>query len=325
MKTPSSISNFNWLIKETLKGLSIVLLVFLFIVALKSILSSTFSPTSYGLGGLLKEKELDILFVGSSHTRQSYDVALIEKRCNCKAYALAYSGMDPHMMDVILRYIQERTSIKIKKIIVEAYAFKIVSEPSFSDSRIYSEAPIGLKYEIIKSISRNVKGMDAYDLFNLIVNENNESLLTSPVSNPILARVSYRGGYRNKKTNLLDAEKFSKLTEIVKEKVSYRENAVQISAIASIASMFPPDTLVFIDPPMPFPVSNNNVTLKAAARFKSIVTNAGHPYIAPWENSELTKIPQHFEDWNHLSHIGRGLYSEDVVKILATNLNKKNR
>ncbi|HXH73674.1 MAG TPA: hypothetical protein VNJ08_01820 [Bacteriovoracaceae bacterium] len=317
MKTASSTFSSSWLIKHTLLGLGIIAILTGSVLLTKSHLSSYFAPTSYGIGGLLKVKEIDLLFIGSSHTRQSYNVALIEKKCNCKAYALAYSGMDPHLMYIYLSYLKTRNDLKIKKIVFEAYSFKLIADPSLSDSRIYSEAPFELKLKLLESISSNVPGMDFRKLFNLVVNENNESLIAAPVANYALDLVSYKGGYKNKVTGSLSEKEFSELHKVVSNKLKYIENDIQIQSLKKIQDLYNSTKIIFVDPPMPEPITHNAITSKAMIRYKEIIEGMGYKYLAPWYGLERARKPSNFQDWNHLSNIGRDIFSEEIVDKLA--------
>lgn len=313
MQIASSIFSFKWLIKHFIKGIALVLILFSIATPIKLYLSYKLAPYTHGLNALLQEKELDLLFIGSSHTRQSYDISIIEKKCNCKAFALSYSGLDPHLMNIILEYIKENSDLKVKKIVIEAYAFKMIAPPSFSDSRIFSHAPIELKFKLLRAIHKNVKEFDFRRLYQLLIAENNESLLTFFPTNKILSKYSYKGGYQNKTTTILSEADYIKSYENVDLYLSkLKNNKIQIQAVKEIMSRYGQDEIIFIDPPMPYPVITNKTTVAAMDTFKNLTENSGYKYLVPWLTNNESKTPDNFSDWNHLSNKGRKIYSEEI-------------
>src|SRR4051794_30940285 len=72
-------------------------------VAFKYRFEHRFAPRNMGYQGLLAHPETKILFVGSSHTRQSYDIRLIEQTIGKSSYLLSYNGLDMNEIQLLLR------------------------------------------------------------------------------------------------------------------------------------------------------------------------------------------------------------------------------
>ncbi len=291
-----------------IKSLFLTLLIFTFLVASKFYFSHLFTSKHYGLGVLKAEDQIDILFIGSSHTRQSYDIKEIEKSCKCSVKAISYSGLDPYFMEPIIQYIKE--NYNIKRWVIEPYVFKLIAPPKISDSRLFTDAPPSLKYKILKNLSNlNVSWKD---FFNLIVLENNETLASSLIMNKISSVYSYNGGYKNKVMPPIDLNEFNNSGENVEQFYGMKRNLLQINSILQIKDILKKDKVLYIDPPMPNPVLTHPLTTAMILEYKSILPQ----YQSPWYRSGPSLAPKFFTDWNHLSTNGRNVYTRMIVELL---------
>jgi len=99
------------------KSVGFVLMVatcFALLVGAKYVFSDRFSPRTLGLTGLLHETDIGCLFIGSSHTRQSYDVALLQERTGESAYLVSYNGLGPFLMEPLMRFIADNGKPRVK-------------------------------------------------------------------------------------------------------------------------------------------------------------------------------------------------------------------
>ena len=86
--------------------LLLVCFVPLFVLAyLKFECEHLFAPRNMGIGGLLADDKTQLLLIGSSHTRQSYDVKKLEDETGVPSFLVAYNGMDLVAIDQIVSYL----------------------------------------------------------------------------------------------------------------------------------------------------------------------------------------------------------------------------
>src|SRR5258706_15920629 len=101
--------------------------------------SHYFASEQSGVHGLAVNAPVDILFIGSSHTRQSYDARLMEQRTGKSVFLVAYNGLDPVSMVPVLKRAfagKEKPGICV----VEAYGAIIGRPHEVQDSRLFVEA-----------------------------------------------------------------------------------------------------------------------------------------------------------------------------------------
>ncbi len=313
MKTASSIFSFKWFVKTSIKSAAILFVLVLIIVVSKNYLSQYIAPKSYGLNGLSEFKELDYLFIGSSHTRQSYDIKLFEKLCKCRAYSLSYSGLDPYFISLILPEILKE--VVVKNLIIESYSLKMIAKPRLSDSRVFSHGSLEIKKQIIQGLDH--LNVPRKEIVSLIVNENNDDFLSFFITNSILSKFSYRGGYTNKVMKQIEDSEFANSGKNVDLSLEPKINVAQVSALSSIISTAKSsDNVFFIEPPMPAPVFENRITQLGIDTFKKELASYGFKYINLWLDGEKLKERRYFHDWNHLSTLGRDVFTKDVFNFL---------
>jgi hypothetical protein len=110
--------------------------------------SHYFAPQQSGVRGLAVNSPVDILFIGSSHTRQSYDARLLEQKTGKKVFLVAYNGLDLVNMVPVLRRVLA-TEAKPKLLVVEAYGAILGRPHAVQDSRLYFEADPKLKRALL--------------------------------------------------------------------------------------------------------------------------------------------------------------------------------
>src|SRR5579863_10355412 len=67
-----------------------------------------FAPKNMGIEGFLAQRNVGLLLIGSSHTRQGYDVARLEEETGVPAFLIAYDGTDLVAIDQIVSYLIDR-------------------------------------------------------------------------------------------------------------------------------------------------------------------------------------------------------------------------
>ena len=283
--------------------------------------SHYFAPEQSGVRGLAMNAPVDVLFIGSSHTRQSYDVRLMEQKTGKKVFLVAYNGLDPvNMVPVLKRVLAE--SEKPKLLVVEAYGAILGRPHAVQDSRLFFEADPRLKSELLAEFLKPPRGFDRQtlerhlDAFALLVNRNNEAIVAYPLNRILLPNLSYHGAYADKFVPGLTEEQFRKLRVPLDGKVS--ADPEQRAALREIvrlvrAAKVP---IVFAESPLPGPVAALPVMRGLKASLKRALAEEQVAYFDGEEGFPLDD-PTLFADSNHLSTKGRALFTERVAEWLA--------
>jgi hypothetical protein len=151
--------------------------------------------------------------------------------------------------------------------------------------------------------------INAYlDVFSLLANRNNETIVTWPLLHGVMDRLSYHGSYVGKNMPGLDPAAFARLSVPIEgdRPVDEQLHALhQIIAIAR-ASKVP---LALVDTPVPGPVAAQPLIGTLTLVWQRVAQAERVPYVSgaagfPTGDSSL------FSDSSHLSTAGRELYTQ---------------
>ena len=137
----------------------------------------------------LEQNGTDILFIGSSMFRQgidTYDRNVSGKR----AYQLTYNGLQPFAEYITLKKVLEKTDIEL--LVIDMYPYTVNDVPKTSDTRLFQDQSFTFIYDLFSQMHQ-YGDADYYDLFEMIVQSNNEMFLTWPASYPFINKRYYRG------------------------------------------------------------------------------------------------------------------------------------
>ena len=129
------------------------------------------------MGGLVRQKDLDYLFIGSSHVRSSYDVKQIEESTGIKGYAFSYAYFSyPFAYQVLKYFIEDDEDVDVNNfnpvftvydifLLMEMLSFvknndKYEAEAGKHDDMIFATAIAVQLYKIYAkytSISKGIK------------------------------------------------------------------------------------------------------------------------------------------------------------------------
>jgi hypothetical protein len=296
----------------------VVTVAFAGLAGLKYRCSHLLAPKSSGISGAIREQRLDYLFLGSSHTRQSYDIDFFQKRTGKSAFAVAYNGLSPVVMDTIVRYLEESHRLKVGTYLLEAYVYSALKVPALEDTRLFFDSPPDLKAMLLRLLSEKAPSFDWRRRYELLALANNEAILTYPVSYALLARQSYRGGYTNKVIGGLTPEEFERLKSPLQGAAEPSLNPEQVRSLQSLFEFIKARGLrvVFIEAPLPKPVGETPFTSFNKRYLGSLIKEAGFIYLDGDTVFEVGN-PDYFADNNHLSTKGRQFFTEKVVDFLS--------
>lgn len=281
-----------------------------------------FGPIQSGVSGFLNQEKVDVLILGSSHTRQGIDVRILEKGLKQNCFAVAYNGMDPKSHGMVLDELYRMTKSKPSRVLVEAYVYAAGRDPQVYDARMFMQSPLSTKYRILDEIIYWQKNpWDPKRLFELTVSGGIATIFTFPVSRFMADRMSYKGSYTRKYLPGMMDENFSKVADDAYtagvDDITLK--ASQSEALNSLFLFAKKNGLIlqFFETPMPKDVLNIPQIARAVQELKAFIEEAGFTYVNfALDGSFDHSDPTHFTDWNHLSTKGRDLHSKMLAEWL---------
>jgi hypothetical protein len=285
------------------------LLLMSLLVTVKFLLEDRLAPTDVGIHGVLQLQRVDLLLVGSSHTRQGYDARLLESLTGASAFIVAYNGLDPVGMVPVVRAILSNPQRHPKLLVIEANCVRLSHLPDVEDPRLFFDSPPAIKAQLIDDYLRTHHyDRDSYvDVFSLIVNRGNDAIATWPFLHRIMSNLSYHGGYMGKNMPGLDPAAFSKLRVPIDGE---RPNPEQIAALHMIIELAKMNhvAVVLVDTPAPAPVEAQPVIAAMQQEWQHLAAVEAVPYARGIDGFSNTD-PALFSDSSHLSTAGRTLYT----------------
>lgn len=287
--------------------------VLLCLVTVKFFTEHKFTSSSSGFEAALSQPSLDLLLIGSSHTRKSYDMQILERETGDPSlFLVSYDGLDMISMSQMLDYMASKPGRCPRHVVVEAYGAMLGRGFDLQDPRYFAEAPPSMKLEILRSYAAGRPYPLAFlDAFDLIVNRGNDEIAAYPLYAWAQRVDSYKGGRAAFNFPGMTAEQFHEL------KASYyatTPNPDQVAALTRIMDLAASQhiALIFIDTPMPAPVSSDPVIASFRKYFKDAVTARGFPYLDGNQGFPVDD-PSLFTDSNHLSSKGREEFTARVA------------
>jgi hypothetical protein len=265
-----------------------------------------------GYPGYLAAPPPDLLLIGSSHTRQSYNIPAIESATGRSAYILAYGSLDLNYMDLLLQDLLRQPERRPKIVVLEAYSAKLARQPDVGDYRLFYDAPPRLKFRLMANYLHHHSGISAWmDLFDLVINRGTDQILTAPLNSRILCNLSYKGGYRNKVVQGITEDEFRSLHAEIAG--SYPDKA-QLAALRDIIELCRRDhiRLVLAESPMPAPISSKPEIQRLKRDFREEAQANHLPYL-DGDAAFPTSDPSLFADAGHLSTAGRDRYTANLI------------
>jgi hypothetical protein len=284
-------------------------------IALKNGLEHRLGPKNMGYQGLLANRDTKILFIGSSHTRQSYDARIVESVTGKSTYVLAYSSLDLTAMDVLIKdWVADRRN-RPELVVLEAYSAFLARKPDLQDTRVYFDAPPPLKQKYAETFLSFHPGLSGkLDVFDLLVNRNNELILAYPVNRELTKRVSYKGSYIKQVPGVSEQE----FRNFRGELSGSSPDQAQYASLEDMVNLLREHNIAvaLVESPLPVSVSMQPDVQTLKAVFRNYAESRGVLYIDgdvgfPNDNPAL------FADSNHLSTEGRALYTKMVAEKLA--------
>ncbi len=282
--------------------------------------------SNYGITSL-EQNGTDILFIGSSLFRQGIDTKNLSTGQK-STYLLAYNGFQPFAEYITLKEVFKHTSIKCLVIDMDPY---IVSrEAKLSDARLFQDQSFGFIYELFSQIHKHGSA-DYYDLFEMIVQSNNETFFTWPLSYPFINERYYRGSKIGESASST-AEQLNN-AELDKNHES-ELSSIQISALENIIELCRENNVevIFLEAPKYKRVYENGTYSNLMQTYLQFLQDKNTRIIISNTTAEACSAPSYvevyefdssdaslFNDLNHISSAGRNTFTQTLMPFFNNN------
>lgn len=287
--------------------------ILLCLVTLKFFIEHKFTSSNAGFEAALAQPQLDLLLIGSSHTRKSYDVRMLEQSTGDPSlFLVSYDGLDTISMAQMLDVMASTPGHCPRHVVVEAYGAMLARPFDLQDPRYYADATPAMKIAILRAyVAGRPFSSSFLDVFDLVVNRGNNEIVAFPLYAWAQKIDSYKGGRSGFNFPGMTAEQFSQLKA---EYHGTKPNPAQVAALNHIMDLAASHNiaLLFVDTPMPSPVSSDPVMQSLRHDFQQLVTARGFTFIDGNRNFPVND-PALFTDSNHLSSRGRDEFTARIA------------
>jgi hypothetical protein len=291
------------------------------LVGTKVLLEDRCAPLTSGIHGALQQRDVQVFLLGSSHTRQGYDIAELERLTGSRDFAVAYDGLDlagmVPLVQVLLPEWQRRAPHGPRLLVLEAYSADLARTPQLEEPRLFFDSPPRTKLEIARNYVRQHprRASTWMDLWVLAANRGTETIVTYPLLHTLMNRLSYRGGYEGKTVAGFPADFPPGMRVPVTAETANRDQTDALAAIVALAGQHGV-TVLLVEPPMPAPVEAEPAIRALQTEFRQLAAEEAVPFIQG-ADSFPTDDPSMFADTNHLSTAGRELYTQRFAAVLS--------
>ena len=178
--------------KKILTTVAAVIVAVALVIVLINQYGSIFAGNTYGMPTLIKQGEVDHLFIGSSMFRQGQDIDALEENLDGSVYILSYNGNQPVFMAKELEYILER-DLKVENLYIDFYAYTLTAIPWISDTKMFLDTDLSFKEDAWKLMAEH-NDVGLKDFYEMFVTANNEQILMYPINNAIVSSQFRNGG-----------------------------------------------------------------------------------------------------------------------------------
>lgn len=185
--------------KRLLLAITLSFFTILILLFVKNEYSKDLPDTEFGMTSLLKQKQIDYLFIGSSTFRKGLDIEVLQSLPG-STYILAYNGNQPVTILMELEYLLEH-GLSIQHLYIDFYPYLSLGKPTLSDTRLLLDTDMPFKrklYAFLHASDETFSFMDRIsDFYEMFVSSNNSVILWWPIYQHFTRNRNYHGGTRN--------------------------------------------------------------------------------------------------------------------------------
>lgn len=294
-----------------------VLVAVTLVIVLKNQYGNIFAGNTYGMPALLKQGEVEHLFIGSSMFRQGLDIDALEENLDGNVYILSYNGNQPVFMAKELEYLLER-GLQVKNLYIDFYAYTLTAVPWISDTKMFLDTDLSFKMDAWKTMAEH-NDVGFKDFYEMFVTANNEQILMYPINNAIVSSQFRNGGsmlYMAGQTKEhLDTLDLGVRDELLESQLAGYKKIVELAAEYDI-------NLLFIETPKYEKLLNDTREGGYSELLEEMVAwaeKANAPYLLAEEFHFDHTDGANFQDLIHLSGQGRKAYCEMLSQHIGYN------
>lgn len=303
--------------KKILTTVAAVLVAVALVIVLKNQYGSIFAGNTYGMPALLKQGEVDHLFIGSSMFRQGLDIDALEENLDGSVYILSYNGNQPVFMAKELEYLLER-GMKIENLYIDFYAYTLTAVPWISDTKMFLDTDLGFKIDAWKTMAEH-NDVSLNDFYEMFVTANNEQIIMYPINNAIVSSQFRNGGsllaLAGQTNEHLDTLDLGVRDSLFESQLAGYDRIVELAEEYDI-------NLLFIETPKYEKLLNDTREGSYSELLEEMTVwakKANAPYILAEEFDFDHHDGANFQDLIHLSVTGRKVYCEMLSQYIAYN------
>lgn len=245
-------------------------------------------------------KDVDILFLGSSHAYRGFDTRIFSKK-GYHVFNMGSSAQTPLQTEVLLkRYIKQ---LKPKLAVLEVYPFLFTTDGIESSIDIMSNDINDFNSFKLAIAQKNIKVFNTF-LASFIKDFSGKKIL---VNLPMGKEYKYhKGGYISR-----DMSYYKYDHTIEKESLKFKQN--QLDAFYEIIKLLKEYNIDYILVQAPVTQAKYNAILNNKS-FDSMMSNNGRYF----NFNELIKLDDslHFFDSHHLNQVGVNLFNKKFIKLI---------
>lgn len=280
------------------------------------------SNSSYGMPALIKQTQIDNLFLGSSMFRQGIDIITLEKTNSNSNWILAYNGNQPaleyYQLEKLLKH-----NTRIQNLYIDMYVFSAWQAPEISDEKLFLEIDLSEKMKLWELINTASLSSKFETFWRMFVSSNNELLLTWPLSSPIISSQFHHGGTLIKTASASSEALASSSVPEIKNNIhpcqkNYLIRLIQLAKKHNI-------NIIFLETPKYDKIANDKNYLSAMQKYSELLDSEQIPYILSQNTRDKLKLPssvqsyafdvsnnEYFMDSIHLSSTGRRIFTSII-------------
>jgi len=264
-----------------------------------------YSNATYGMPALLKQGEIDNLYLGTSMFRQGIDINVLEEECEKTSYVLAYNGNQPVFEVLQLKYLLSN-GLKIKHLYVDMCPYVVNTETSIADEKMFVDGDLAF----LRSAWNVIDNKTFSTWWQMFVSANNEQIVTFPISSAIV-NSQFRHGGTLVQNSGMNEDTYSNMVPQTGDDYIYDEQAEAIAELIDICKK-ENITLTFIETPKPEAVQKDSLYLSIMNEYKELVVSKGVSDIICGEDMQVKA--SYFIDRVHLSSEGRREFTKWMLE-----------